>query len=121
MPHGPKDDNYQIYLYVLITDDSDGVYQYYLSTPVTVLPNDMLIQKFTDAFLEDSSSNSTSNSTNQFLEELKNSDVATVSTFISSFNSIINSQIYLESSNNSNNSNNVIFYLKLFKCLEKYK
>lgn len=108
LPHGPKEENYEIHLYVQITDDSDGYFEYHISTPVIVLPNDELIQKFTAAFLEDNS-NSTSNSStkNEFLEELRNSDVSTVTTFIMSYTTIINSQFSLGTSNSSNSSNSV--------------
>ena len=42
LPQGPSNDAYKIYLSVNIIDDTDGASFYNISSPIIVLPNDML-------------------------------------------------------------------------------
>ncbi len=110
LPNGAKDDEYQVYLYVKITDDSDGYALYNIETPVVVLPNYNIVLQYAESFLNENPVNlSTHNLTfNSSLEEnkslvdiLKNSDVQTVSTFIMIFTTMLNS-LTPASSNSSN-------------------
>ena len=135
LPNGAKEDGYQVYLFVHVTDDSDGYAIYNIETPVVVLPNNDIILQLAESFLNEnpvnlSSHNLTFNSSLQentlsLVDTLKNSDVQTVSTFIMIFTTMLNSvtSVSSNSSNSTfsfslNNSNEVIKLKKKISVLK---
>ena len=125
LPHGSEMDDYQIYLFVHIIDDSDGIFEYNVPTTLKIMPNPDLIQQLTAEFINSLSPNSTSDSNStepSFIDTLKAQGVATVTTFIMSFTAMINSQA-LPASNTSfsNSSNAVVFFYNESKISNIYE
>jgi hypothetical protein len=107
-------DDYQIYIYVHIIDDSDGIYEYNIPTQLTVLPNQNLIDEITRELINSIDSNSSSaiesNSTqSSFIETLKSYGTTNVTTFLMSFTAMLNLEPVITSNSSGNNSNNVLF------------
>ena len=114
LPHGPKEDDYQIELYVFIRDDSDGATMYTLPFKVIILPNYNLIEELITEFINDanltsSNSNSSDSSSNGFVANLKKQTVSEVAAFILKFTAMVNSIPLVSDANSSNSSNSVIF------------
>lgn len=57
LPQGPEYDSYKMEILVKIIDDSEGVLDYYISTPVIVLPSTTNQVVYYDTFSSDSSLN----------------------------------------------------------------
>ncbi len=98
LPHGPPEHDYQLFLYVDVYDDSDGITQFSIETPVVVIPDENKLNELIENFLAPNNS--------EFLDTFRNASVQTTSTFILSLIAMINAQT--AQSNQTNGSNNVI-------------
>lgn len=100
LPHGPKDDDYKITIFVDIYDDSDGISRFIIEEPIIVEPNEEKINLLIENFLAPNNSH--------FLEAFKNASVQTTSTFVMSLTAMINNQPVLNTTNGTNNVNKLI-------------
>ena len=82
LPSGPQNYSYEINLYVIITDDSDGSIQYNISTPVVVQTDQALISQMSNNILNN----------NVFIQSLGSNSLQSTASFINSFTSVFNSQ-----------------------------
>lgn len=104
LPSGPQEDSYKISLFVQIIDDSDGITEHLILTPVIVKQNDQLVNNLANNLL-----NSNTNDTNM-KNNLINGDLLTTSSFITSFVSILDDQKALNNSLNGTNSVRYFYY-----------
>lgn len=94
LPHGPKDDDYKITIFIDIYDDSDGITTFVIEELVIVEPNEDKINQLIENFLAPNNSD--------FLDAFKNASIQTTSTFILSLTAMINNQPVINSTNGSN-------------------
>ena len=85
LPQGPSSDEYKLYLFVNIIDDTNGITVYNIRQPVVVLPNDNLVTSLIDAISSD-------DQTNQFLMELNSGNLNLVTKNIIALSSVFNTQ-----------------------------
>lgn len=107
LPHGPEEDNYKIFVYVDVYDDSDGITRFDIPNQVVVEPNEDKINQLIENFLAPNNS--------EFIDTFKNASVQTTSTFILSLTAMINNQPV---TNYTNGSNFVRLKIKIFRFVE---
>lgn len=97
LPSGSSNNSYNVYLYVLIYDDTNGYYQYTLPISVISQPNNAFITTLTTQLLTDKT----------LINNLKSASVQSTTSFVNSFATIIDNQ------GSSNAANRVILFLSL--------
>jgi hypothetical protein len=99
LPSGPQSNSYQISLYVIITDDSDGYAQFNLPTNAIVQPNNELVQNLANSL--------TGSNSGGLMQSLKTGSLQSTSNFV---NSLV---LMIDSANVANNTNNNVNQIKL--------
>ncbi len=94
LPSGSSNYSYNVYLYVLIYDNTNGYYQYTLPISVISQPNNAFITTLTTQLLTD----------NTLINNLKSASVQSTTSFVNSFATIIDNQ-------GSSTANQVIYFL----------
>ena len=85
LPQGPSTDDFKLYLFVNIVDDTNGITVYKIPQPVFVLPNNKLVTTLVDAVSQNDQSNN-------FLVEVNSGNLNLVAQNVIALTSLFNIQ-----------------------------
>ncbi len=94
LPKGDEIDNYQLYIFIQIIDDSSGISRFMINETVTVLPDENIKNNLVDQLVSQSV-------TSDFFNSLKSGSLKDTSTNVLALTSLLN-----VASNSSNNTVN---------------
>ena len=103
LPPGPALDSYNVYLYVYIRDNANGITQYNIDRPLKVIPNNEIIESLIDQI----SSNAQDSI---FLNKLTNGNLQESAKGMISILDIINRNSANSTNNSTNTTNSTVYF-----------